>query len=308
MPTSVAVEPGLEPEPELAPELAPELHGFRRDLLVAAGSLWRDFPWRATRDPWLVLVSEVMLQQTQASRVVEPYLRVAARFGSPAACAAAGPAEVVREWEGLGYNRRAVHLHRAAVAIVERHGGEVPGHLDSLLALPGVGPYTARAVLALAFGAPVGIVDTNVARVLARAVAGRPLRPRETQELADRLAPADDVWRFTQALFDLGAGPCAARAPSCGSCPVARDCRWAAGGHRCPDPAAAARRRQSEFEGSDREGRGRLVRALRRSPVHVSGLAAAAGWPGDSERALRVAAALVHEGLAGWAEDALVLV
>lgn len=288
-------------------ELELELRAFRRDLLAAAGGLWRDFPWRATRDPWLVLVSEVMLQQTQAARVVEPYLRVAARFGSPAACAAAGPAEVVREWDGLGYNRRAVHLHRAATVIVERHGGRVPEDLEALLALPGVGPYTARAVLALAFGAPIGIVDTNVARVLARAVVGRPLGPRETQELADRLVPPDDAWRFNQALFDLGAGPCAARRPSCDGCPVARGCRWAREGHRPPDPGTAGRRRQSVFSGSDREGRGRLVGALRRSPVHVSGLATAAGWPDDSERALRAAAALVREGIAGWADDALVL-
>ncbi|MDQ4130378.1 MAG: A/G-specific adenine glycosylase, partial [Actinomycetota bacterium] len=129
-----------------------------------------DLPWRATRDPWAVLVSETMLQQTQTSRVAPRYTAFLARFPTAAACAAAPAADILRAWAGLGYNRRALSLHRAAQAIVERHAGQVPDDLEALLALPGVGPYTARAVLALAFEADHGVLDTNAARVLARAL------------------------------------------------------------------------------------------------------------------------------------------
>ncbi|MGH8980014.1 MAG: A/G-specific adenine glycosylase, partial [Acidimicrobiales bacterium] len=180
----------------------------RRGVLAARELCWRDLPWRATRDPWCVLVSEVMLQQTQAPRVVGPYTRFVLRFPTPAACAAAGAPSVMRAWEGLGYNRRARYLHSTAVTITERHGGAVPADLDSLRALPGIGPYTARAVLAFAFDAPVGVVDTNVARVLARAVAGRALRPAECQALADALVPPGAAWEFNQSLFDIGAQHC----------------------------------------------------------------------------------------------------
>ncbi len=248
-----------------------------------------------------------MLQQTQAPRVVEPFGRFAARFPTPAACAAAGAGEVVRAWAGLGYNRRAVNLHRASVVLVERHGGRVPAELDALEGLPGVGPYTARAVLSFGHGAAVGVVDTNVARVLARAVAGRPLSRAVAQRLADRLVPAQDAWRFNQALFDLGARCCTARDPRCGACPAAASCRWTRAGGAEPDPAATARRRQGAFAGSDRQGRGRLVAALRLAPVSVPALPAAAGWPGDGLRALRIATALVDEGIARWHEDDLAL-
>ena len=283
------------------------LERVRRAVLAGAETLWRDLPWRATRDPWLVLVSEVMLQQTQAPRVVEPFGRFAAHFPTPAACAAAGAGEVVRAWAGLGYNRRAVDLHRASVVLVERHGGAVPAELDALEALPGVGPYTARAVLSFGHGAAVGVVDTNVARVLARAVAGRPLSRAAAQRLADRLVPAQDAWRFNQALFDLGARCCRARDPRCGSCPAAASCRWMRAGGGEPDPAATGRRSQGVFAGSDRQGRGRLVAALRLAPVAVTALPAAAGWPGDGLRAQRIATALVNEGIARWHGDDLAL-
>jgi A/G-specific adenine glycosylase len=295
---------------DLRARIAPpdgELELVRRAVLDASAELWRALPWRATRDPWLVLVSEVMLQQTQAPRVVEPYLRFAARFPTPAVCASAAAADVVRAWAGLGYNRRAVSLHRTAGLLVERHGGDVPADLDGLLDLPGIGAYTARAVLAFAFGEAVGVVDTNVSRVLARSVAGGPLSPVQVQRLADRLVPTRDAWRFNQALFDLGARCCTARSPRCGACPLAAKCRWAAAGHPAPDPAARGRRRQGTFAGSDRQGRGRLVAALRLSSVAEPGLAAAAGWPDDDARARRVAAALVDEGIACWRDGLLVL-
>jgi A/G-specific adenine glycosylase len=216
----------------------------------------------------------------------------------------------VRAWEGLGYNRRALRLHAAAVAVVEHHGGRVPEDLQELRRLPGVGGYTARAVRVFAYEADDAVVDTNVARVLARAVAGAPLRPREGQALADRLVPAGRSWAFNQALFDLGTAHCRSRRPDCAGCPLRRRCAWALAGHPPPDPAtgtAATARRQAPFAGSDRQGRGRLVSALRAGPVAAGTVAAAAGWPGDPVRARRVAEALVAEGFARWSGGSLVL-
>lgn len=284
--------------------------GFAPALLEWGAANHRQLPWRRTRHPWSILVSEVMLQQTQAPRVIEPYGRFLRRFPTPAACAAAGPAEVVRAWEGLGYNRRALNLHRSAVSICERHGGEVPGDLELLLALPGIGPYTARAVLTFAFEAPVGVVDTNVARVLARAVTGQPLAAREAQRLADSLVPEGHAWAWNQALFDLGVAHCRAREPRCSGCALRPHCVWAAAGLPAPDPAlgsAGVPGRQSAFAGSDRQGRGRLVSRLRRSDVAVGDLAEAAGWPDDAERAGRIAAVLVREGFARWEGGLLTL-
>ena len=149
-------------------------------------------PWRSTKDPWLTLMAEFMLAQTQTIRVVDRFVEMAERFPTPASCADAAQREVVACWVGLGYNRRAVALHQSAQAIVDRHGGVVPKDLDALLALPGVGPYTARAILAFAFDDHVGVVDTNIGRVLSRAVAGSPLKVAEAQRLADRLVPAVD--------------------------------------------------------------------------------------------------------------------
>ncbi len=257
-------------------------------------------PWRSTRDPWAVLVSEVMAQQTQVSRVVPAYRRFLIAFPTPAACAAAPLGDVLRAWEGMGYNRRARDLQRAAASVVAEHGGAVPDSLGALLSLPGVGPYTARAVLAFAFGHDVGVVDTNAGRVLARAVAGRPLRLIEAQELVDHMVPPGRGWSFGQSLLDLGAMVCTTRAPSCHSCPIRRRCRWAAGGRSDPDPAArsaGAPTRQERFAGSDREGRGRLVAALRTGPLDDGQVAAAAGWAGDPGRARRALDALVAEGM-----------
>ncbi len=268
-------------------------------LLRWAAREHRDLPWRRTRDPWAVLVSEAMLQQTQVARVVPKYHAFLGRFPTPATCAAAPQSEVVTLWAGLGYNRRAAQLHRAAAAMVERHGGSVPDRLEHLLALPGVGPYTARAVLAFAFEQDAAVVDTNVARVLARR-AGGPLTAAEAQRGADAWLPPGRAWAWNQGMLDLGAGVCTARAPRCGECPLAAGCTWAAADNVAPDPAvgsAGVSAGQSRFAGSDRQGRGRLVHALRGGPVAIDDLADAMGWPDDPGRARRVAATLVADGL-----------
>jgi A/G-specific adenine glycosylase len=245
----------------------------------------RDLPWRRTRDPWAVLVSEFMLQQTQVSRVVPRYSEFLARFPTPAVCAAAPLAEVVRHWDGLGYNRRAVSLHRAATAIA--HDG-FPSTIAGLRALPGVGPYTARAVLAYAYEIDAAVVDTNVARVLAR-FAGRPLSPAEAQAMADDWLAPGQAWAWNQAMMDLGAERCRSRNPRCDCCPVVSACSWARAGRPAPDPAigsAHVSTRQAPFAGSDRQARGRLVRALRHGPVAV-----------DDAPSERVISGLIRDGL-----------
>ena len=274
----------------------PALRSLRRAVLSVGRHGLRPLPWRATRDAWAVLVSEVMLQQTQAPRVAPVYERFMARFPTPAACARAGPGAVLQAWAGLGYNRRARHLHEAARRIVEHHGGTVPADLDALQELPGVGSYTARAVLVFAFERPEAVVDVNTRRVLCRAVAGRSLPASDAQRLADALVPPGQAWHWNQALMELGAVFCTAGAPSCAPCPLRRSCAWRA----APGTADPARRgpTQSRFQGSDREGRGRLVAALRAGPVPPSRLAVACGWPHDPARARRVAEGLLAEGLA----------
>jgi A/G-specific adenine glycosylase len=270
-------------------------------LLEWGGRHRRDLPWRRTRDPWAVLVSEVMTQQTQVDRVVPRYHRFLGRFPTVAACAAAPVADVITEWAGLGYNRRALNLHRAAVAVVEHHRGRLPRDLAALRRLPGVGPYTARAVLAFAYGDDVGIVEVNTARVLARAFAGRRLGAGEAQSLADGLVPPGEGWAWNQALLDVGATVCTKRAPACADCPLRPGCAWAGAGRPAPDPAegsAGTGTLQPAFAGSDRQGRGRLVDALRRAPVPDADVPAATGWPDDPTRAHRVSARLVADGLA----------
>jgi A/G-specific adenine glycosylase len=274
----------------------PALARTRRAVLGVSRGL-RPFPWRQTRDPWAVLVSEVMLQQTQAPRVVAPYRRFLGRFPTVSACAQAGLGPVLEAWAGLGYNRRARHLHQTAVAIVDRHGGVVPADLAALRALPGVGEYTARAVLVFAFERHEAVVDVNVGRVLARAVAGAPLSRGAAQDLADALVAPGRAWDWNQALMEIGAVLCTARAPACGGCPLARSCAWFNAPDRGPDPAPPGSR-QTRFEGSDRQGRGRLVDALRSGPVPSRRVGVVCGWPEDPVRARRVADGLVAEGLA----------
>jgi A/G-specific adenine glycosylase len=286
----------------------------------------RDLPWRRTRDPWAVLVSELMLAQTQVVRVVPKWEAFLARWPDPPSCARAPLADVIAAWAGLGYNRRAVWLHQSAVIISERHAGRVPSDLTGLTSLPGVGAYTARAVLAFSFEQSVGVVDTNAARVLARAVTGRTLSAAEAQLEADRLVPAGQAWAWNQAMLDLGAALCTSRRPACGDCPLAagppktRLCTWARSGG--PDPAvgsAGTGRAQSPFAGSDRQGRGRLLACLtaagtapvdgtgRHLPIGIGpdALAAAAGWPHDPQRAFLAAMSLVHDGLAAMTHGTL---
>jgi A/G-specific adenine glycosylase len=219
----------------------------------------RDLPWRRTRDPWAILVAEVMLQQTQADRVVPKWEAFLAAFPTPPACAAAPLGEVLRLWQGLGYPRRARNLHRAASAI---GAGAFPDDLDALVALPGVGAYTARAVLAFAFERDVGVVDTNIARILAR-TAGTRLTAKEAQRRADDLVPPGRGWSWNQRLMDVGATVCRP-APACDRCPLAAGCAWHLAGNPDPDPAvgsAGVSRRQAPFAGSDRQARGRVLAA-----------------------------------------------
>ena len=261
----------------------------------------RDLPWRsATRTPWGVLVSEVMLQQTPVARV-EPLWRAwMDRWPDPAALAQAGTADVLRAWDRLGYPRRALRLQECARTVVERHAGLLPEDEAGLLALPGVGTYTAAAVRAFAYGRRSVVVDTNVRRVLARALDGTAL-PAPSLSAAEMrraavVVPDDDAdaARWNAAAMELGALVCTARAPRCTSCPVAHLCRWRQSGSP-PDAVAGARRRQP-WQGTDRQLRGQVMAALRAAAGPVPALALAAGWP-DAVRD-RVLAGLVADGLA----------
>jgi A/G-specific adenine glycosylase len=277
---------------------------FRRRVLDWGARHRRDLPWRRTHDPWHILVSEVMLQQTQVDRVVRYYERFVAAFPTATACAAADAADVVRMWSGLGYNRRALNLHRAACEIAQLHSGQVPSDDAALRALPGIGPYSARAVRSFGFGHDVAAVDTNGVRVLARAVTGSRLTTTAAFALGDRLVQRSGSWEFNQTMFDLGATVCTAARPACTRCPLRRQCAWRQLGGDDPWRASPAARRQTTFAGSDRQGRGRLLEALRRGGVRRGTLGTACGWPDDTTRAARVAAALVEEGFARWSGGA----
>lgn len=246
-----------------------------------------------------------MLQQTQVGRVTGAYHAFLDRFPTLEALADAPTAAVVEQWRGLGYNRRAVNLQRTARAVVADHDGVMPSTLEDLTALPGVGPYTARALLVFAGEHPVAAVDVNVARVVQRAVSGAPVPPRDRQRMADDLvAPAP--WEVAQALIELGARRCTARAPRCATCPVASRCAWHDAGNPAPDPGAVARRSAVPFAASDRFHRGRLLDALRGGSVGTDQLCDVARTD-DVERARRVADALVADGLAAWCGGRLTL-
>jgi A/G-specific adenine glycosylase len=244
---------------------------LRPDILHSAVLDWydlnaRDLPWRRPdRSPWGVLVSEVMLQQTPVVRVLPAWHRWMERWPTPADLAADAPGEAIRMWDRLGYPRRGLRLHAAAVAMVERHGGEVPCSHADLLALPGVGSYTAAAVASFAFGGRHAVLDTNVRRVLARIVTGTRYPPPSltTAEtlLAETLLPdAARAPRWAVATMELGALVCAARVPRCDTCPVRDLCRWRLDGS--PEHAGPPRRGQA-FAGTDRRVRGLLLAALR---------------------------------------------
>ncbi|WP_434995588.1 A/G-specific adenine glycosylase [Arthrobacter sp. Ld5] len=252
-----------------APPTLPELH--RRVTDWFAGSA-RDLPWReATCSPWGILVSEVMLQQTPVVRVLPVWHEWLDRWPSPADLAAEPSGSAVRHWGRLGYPRRALRLHAAATAVVERHGGAVPATYDDLLALPGVGTYTAAAVAAFAFGRRETVVDTNIRRVHARLFAGSALpapalTAAETQRAA-ALLPHDEALsvRWNAAVMELGAVVCTARAPQCSACPVLDACAWVAAGRPAPDYVP----RGQAWAGTDRQVRGAIVAVLRHSDAPI---------------------------------------
>jgi A/G-specific adenine glycosylase len=253
----------------------------------------RDLPWRRTRDPWAVLVSEVMLQQTQVVRVAPRWEAFLQRFPTAASCAAASLGDVLREWQGLGYPRRARNLHATAQRVTTL--GHFPSDLAGLLALPGIGRYTARAVMAFAFELDVAVVDTNIARVYAR-VAGERLTPKRVQAIADEHCPAGDAWVWNQCLMDLGAVLCRPTNPACGECPIRARCVWSGSG--AADPAVGSSGvsgRQGRFDGSDRQARGRLMKALSSGPVPRAD--APAVMQRDDDVAARLVGDLVSEGL-----------
>lgn len=260
----------------------------------------RDLPWRSPdASPWSVLVSELMLQQTPVARVIPVHTAWLERWPRPADLAAAPTGDAVRMWGRLGYPRRALRLHAAAVAIVERHGGEVPTSYDELLALPGVGDYTASAVASFAHGQRHVVLDTNVRRVLARTVGGvelpSPSVTRAERDLATSLLPAEDATAaaWAVATMELGALVCTARDPHCDNCPVAGLCAWRLAG--CP-PYDGPPRRAQAWAGTDRQCRGRIMALARESdePVHVSRIEAVWADAGQRERCL---ASLVADGL-----------
>lgn len=253
----------------------------------------RQLPWRDSRDPWHVLVSEVMLQQTGVSRAMPKWQIFIDAFATPADCAGAPLGDVLRLWQGLGYPRRARNLQAAARVIVEQHNGLTPSTLDELLALPGVGPYTARAVLAFAFEEDAAVVDTNIARVLAR-FHGRTLKARDAQKLADDWVPQGEAWLWNQALMDLGATICRPQ-PTCDECPLSEKCSWRGTGTDPSVGSAGVSVAQARFEGSDRQARGRLIKQLGECAVPIHAVAEI--MDRSAEIAMRLVNDLISDGL-----------
>ncbi len=258
----------------------------------------RDLPWRRPGfTAWGSLVSEFMLQQTPVSRVVPKLEQWLERWPTPAALAAASPGDAVRAWDRLGYPRRALNLHATAVAIVERHGGVVPSDVSELLALPGIGDYTARAVSVFAYGQRHPVVDVNIRRVIARAVHAKAqpgtATKRDLDDMAALLPENDADARLTNAaIMELGALVCVARTPRCDACPIADQCAWREAGY--PDAAEPGTRKQAKYEGSDRQGRGVVLAELRASDIPVR--RAELAWP-DEQQLDRAIAGLLLDGL-----------
>ncbi|MGF3055706.1 A/G-specific adenine glycosylase [Microbacterium sp. YY-01] len=264
----------------------------------------RDLPWRSAEfharfGAWGVLVSETMLQQTPVARVVPALHDWLALWPTPTDLAAARPADVLRQWSNLGYPRRALRLQQAAVTIRDQHAGVVPEHIDDLLALPGVGDYTARAVAVFAYGQRHPVVDINIRRVIARAVHGKAhpdaARRRDHDDMA-ALLPDDTARSVTvnAALMELGALVCTARTAWCEQCPLSDCCTWRAAGF--PD-TGDRRPRQARYEGSDRQARGAVLKQLRESDGHDQPESAViAEWPDDAQR-LRALHSLAQDGL-----------
>ncbi|MFJ6680047.1 A/G-specific adenine glycosylase [Microbacterium sp. NPDC091382] len=275
------------------PDLAPPLIAWYRENA-------RDLPWRRKGfSAWGTLVSEFMLQQTPVARVIPRLEEWLERWPTPADLAAAPPADAVRLWANLGYPRRALWLHRAATEIRDRHDGVVPRDVDALLALTGIGDYTARAVAVFAFGDRHPVVDTNTRRVLARAVDGRsqPGPPAKTDLAAmAAILPADDddAAIVNAAAMELGAVVCTARSPRCEACPLAETCAWRAAGY--PD-TGDERRKQARYEGSDRQARGAVMKVLRDADGHAAPAESViAEWP-DPQQRDRAIDSLIVDGL-----------
>ena len=261
----------------------------------------RELPWRHPEYPaWGILMSEFMLQQTPVVRVIPRLAEWLARWPTPADLAAVPPGEAVRAWDRLGYPRRALNLHGAAAAIAERHGNRVPSEVDELLALPGVGPYTASAVAAFAYGVRTPVVDTNVRRVLARALDGQaePGPPRTRRDLAamEAVLPVDPgrARLVNAGVMELGQTVCTARAPRCEECPLLGVCAWRAAGY--PDYAGVRAPRQKKYEGSDRQVRGLILRELRAAEAPVPAAELSRLWP-DAVQLERALASLLRDGL-----------
>jgi A/G-specific adenine glycosylase len=257
-------------------------------------------PWRAPDcSAWGVFLSEVMSQQTPLARVEPAWREWMQRWPAPADLAAAAPGDAVRAWGRLGYPRRALRLHEAATVMVERHGGEVPATPQELLALPGVGAYTAAAVSCFAFGIPEVVIDTNVRRVLARAVEGKAFPglalSRDEARLAAEAMPTDrasaNTWNV--AVMELGALVCVARGPRCEGCPIADLCAWNLAGRPAYDGPP---RRGQSWHGTDRQVRGELLRRLREAHAAVP-LAALEGAADDAVQVMRCLDSLVADGL-----------
>jgi len=259
------------------------------------GSNARDLPWRSPSvSAWAILVSEVMLQQTPVSRVMPLWEEWLHRWPTPADLAAAPVGEAIRAWGRLGYPRRAMRLHACATAIVERHGGEVPRTLDEMLALPGVGDYTARAVLAFAYGQRHAVVDTNVRRLLARALHGVEDGVVSLAAVEDLLPLPDALAaKASAAMMEVGAVICTARTPACADCPLATDCKWRALGAPLPDKPY---RRPQSYAGTDRQVRGLLLAAVREAAGPVPKARLDLVWS-DAVQRERALLSLLEDGL-----------
>lgn len=248
------------------PRTRPSAAAFRSAILRWFGAHGRDLPWRRTHDPWTVLVSEVMLQQTQVDRVVPKFLDFVRRWPSPRVLADSPLRDVLAAWSGLGYNRRAARLRDAATAVVSRHGGRMPDTVEALEALPGVGRYTARAVASFAFGKDVTLWDTNVRRIVTRYFFGgefaRSPRDEDFEEVLAAALPPGRSRDWHGALMDFGSAVCVSRTPACASCPLARACLAAPSFLAGREPRRRMVRAQPKFEGSTRQARGAVVRHL----------------------------------------------
>lgn len=255
-----------------APHLSPDkVQRIRDGLLHWFREVQRDLPWRRTRDPYAILVSEVMLQQTQVDRVIPYYHRFLERFPTAQALADAPVADVIKLWSGLGYNRRAVNLQRAAQVVVAEHGGQFPSDPEALRKLPGLGHYTAGAVAAFAFEQDVAFLDTNMRRVVTRLAFGPESAPeREVLATAQELLPPGHGWEWNQALIEFGALQCTARKPACIVCPLADQCAAFPVIQTTLVEAKTRKRPAERFETSSRYYRGRIVERLRALPANDS--------------------------------------